>query len=279
MSAHIEKLKERLASGEISMEEFVQMKALITDDSEDTNSPSAKIFGKVSGFVQDKMNKGQETNSTRIEISNKEFGTIIFEGDALVISGERRLLSSIASVNYGSGSFSFNFVPMEKATYVRVVFDDGSVFNISEDRVYTSFGAHGKLTKLYTQLAKATSQKRLNALAGRLRANGQILLSSDVQLMRDGTVSDGRSMVNLKKAATNGDIGIGMEWQSLGLSNGSNPNLISLSETKIKTRYSFGFGGNAGSAKPGIIQFIITHEDQDVAKSLLLWLSKDENFL
>ena len=202
MSAHIEKLKERLASGEISMEEFVQMKALINDDNEDTNSPSAKIFGKVSGFVQDKMNKGLETNSTRIEISNKEFGSIILEDDALVISGERRLVSSIASVNYGSGSFSFNFIPMEKATYVRVVFDDGNVFNISEDRVYTSFGAHGKLTKLYTQLAKATSQKRLNALAGRLRANGQILLSSDVQLMRDGTVSDGKSIVNLKKAAT-----------------------------------------------------------------------------
>ena len=73
-----------------------------------------------------------------------------------------------------------------------------------------------------------------------------------------------------------------MEWQSLGLSNASNPNLISLSETKIKTRYSFGVvgvGGDTGSSKPGVIQFVITHEDQDVAKSLLLWLSKEQNVL
>jgi hypothetical protein len=277
MNANIEKLKERLAAGEISMDEFVQMRALITEKNYDNQSNAKPTLGRLSDFVKSKIDRGGSSNNPTLEIDNKEYGKIILSGDTIVIGGEKRKTDTIKSIGYGEDSFSINFVPITKGTIVNIVFTDGKSFHISEDRVYTSFGAHGKLNKLYSQLSHASFKTRLNLLANKLRKVGELNLDHGVTLMRDGTLTNGSISVNLKKAGAHGDIAIGYEWQSLGLSSASNPNLISVSENKIKTKITL--LGNSGKAQAGVIEFTVTLEDRDVSHSLLRWLSKEGNKL
>lgn len=258
MDPNIEKLKSRLTAGEISVGEYRELLAVLT-------APSG-LGSAASGRRSDSP---PTLGPPLAEIRNPEHGTITLYETAIVVGGAKRDLADVVSVRRCRFSFGVNLVPVANYTSVLVKFRDGVGINISESRVYTSFGAHKALGALASLLGQMTSQARLNELVSRLRRDGRVLLYKDdknersVALTSDGTIKKGDFLLNLKEADSI------LVWPE-----DSDEETVTIIRKKLKDSHTFGIG-----APKDRIEFVILEEDKDIVLNLLAWFAEPGNQL
>lgn len=259
-------LKTRLAAGEISIEEYRQLLAEISDQTTDKPRPAAPGASEV-----------MQTGGLIFEFEDLR----LFE-NVIIYKNSSYPIHDVTSVRGGQSQQSFNFVPTEKSSSLHVRFLSGESISISEERLLFGGKRHEAIGRLLATLRKMTFQQRLNNLAKKLIQKGQIELTTTffiggrevgevVTLRKDGTVTTPKNTVNLKIAKASGTFGLGTEWHSLNaLSHKSNPSEIVLSEKK----------GLLGALIPfGALEFTPFVEDTDITHALLAWMAKPENKL
>ena len=255
MNTPIAILKIRLASGEINLDEYHKLVTALTSNTdspplrERTTLPHGSVLAEVDGIRLYK--------------------------EAIFMSGTIFPLADIESVKGKNFSESINFIPASKWTYLRIKFTSGETIKLDEHRTILGGARHKAIASMYSQIKRITFQSRLNNLAAKLIREGKILLykpigkEQAVFLTRDARIEAGTNSISLKAAKAHGSFGIGVEWQSLGLSRGYDTDEVVISEKK----------GTLGFIPLGALKFDVNNEDADVANSLMTWLAEPNNVL
>lgn len=253
MNPHIEKLKERLAAGEISIEQYRKLVELVSDGVDGVRTGNAAKLG----------------TAPIIEVENKKFGKLSLFHDHILTAQLKKQLSEITSIIYYGFRGTTNLIPTSRVTSLTFKFADGVSLLLEEKRTYTAFDVHKKLGKIYSYIATKTFKSRLDFLVNTIRTNGKIELYKGIFLYRNGFLSDGISTVDLKTASSYGSLEFGYNTYS-----SYSPNHVTASETKLKDAW-FTFS----RLPKGTIRFYLGLTDPDITRSLLLWLSKENNVL
>lgn len=256
-------LKTRLASGQISIEEYRQLWATLSDESE----PQTRECNS--------DQRGRELQEGRLLA---EFEDLKVFQNCVSYKEWRHALRDVTSVRGGQSSRSFNFVPTEKSSCIVIAFVSGETVNISEDRILFGGKRHEAIVRILTLLRQITFNHRLTNLTKKLIDNGQIELykpivgsGESVVLRKDGIVISGSLSINLKQAKATGTFGLGSEWRSLNsMNHENNPYEVILSEKR----------GLFGALIPrNALRFVPYIEDVDIVHALLGWLATTENQL
>jgi hypothetical protein len=259
-------LKERLAKGDISVDEYRNLLSIIYED----NAEESK------SELIDQPNQ-LKTNRLIYEFEDIQ----IFE-DKIIFKNKEFSIKDIVTV-FGKFSDSyFNFVPMSRSSLFAVGFLSGEPINLYEHRDFLGWKRHKAIRHIYDILRKITFNQRLTNLAKKLKQQGEVQLTKTwvfegkehgqtVILMKDGNIIVNNKRVNIKTAKASGTFSIGTEWRSInGMNRHSTPNEVVLSEKK----------GLLKSLIPtDAIRFVPTCEDIDITLSLLEWISEPENNL
>lgn len=256
--SHIEKLKGRLAAGEITVAEYERLLDIISD-----KSSSESI----------NTTKKPASDQPLLEIKNKEHGAILLFHDRITTARNTRRLEEIKSIRYIGYILGVSFIPHTKSTSVSIEFTDSEKLYINEDRLLTSFGSHKALSKFYSYIAQQTFQARSDFLVEKLRSSGKLLLCDlwgppPVHLSKDGILSNRDISIDLKNVRRSGKgimlLGAETRFGYGGLSR--SPDWVRVSED-----------GSKGAK--GEIGFEVHKEDRDVVHNLLGWFSIEGNYL
>jgi hypothetical protein len=249
-------LDRRLAAGEISVEEYSSRLAALEGSSSSRQPPQVPPAPPPKVLAS--------------------FDDLVITERGLFISGKLIPLERIAKVNGSASQMSINFIPMMKDSSLHIELTDGTTFSYSEDSAYFSPIRHKQIRTAYAILRSATSQKRLDNLAAKVRRDGRVLLGlvdfdekKPVYLTVRGELVSGELVVVLKIANANGGFGIGVEGRSLGLSRSVDPDMI-VASLNPAGRFTL---------PRGAIKFTATQEDKDAVANLLQWLAKPGNDL
>jgi len=262
MGTPLDTLNARLAAGEISVEQYENLRRVIVEDGA---SPSRTT-----------------TTGSR--------GTVIAAADALLLykdaidwQGHLYPISDVASVEGGSISTTANLIPLQKSTWLTVRLHGGPTIALSEDR--TIFGAprHKAIAYMHHCIRQATFKSRMNNLATRLVKEGRVKLYEPIDkkyrprnytdypvfLTRNGQLEVGSRSFDLKSARREGVFGVGTHWRSLGLSQGYDTDEVAIFEKK----------GIFGQVPRSAVYFKANAEDTDIVNALLTWLAEPGNGL
>lgn len=252
-------LDHRLAAGEISVEEYLSRLAALQGSNGSRQPPQAP-----------------PAPPAPPPKALASFDDVLITERGLFISGKLIPLEHIAKVNGSASQMSLNFIPMMKDSSLDIELTDGTTFSYSEDSAYFSPIRHKQIRTAYAILRGATSQKRLDNLAAKVRREGRVLLGlvdfdekKPVHLTVRGELVSGDLVVDLKIANANGGFGIGVEGRSLGMSRSVDPDTI-VASLNPAGRFTL---------PRGAIKFTAIYEDKDVVASLLEWLAKPGNNL
>ena len=136
-------LKTRLASGEISIEEYRQLLAALSGESE----PHIK-----------------ERSSDQGDIGLLEERPLV--ETCVFYKGCKHAISDVTSVRGAQSASLFNFVPTEKSSCVVMAFVSGETVNISEDRILFGGKRHEAIGRMLNLLRQVTFNHRLTNLTG-----------------------------------------------------------------------------------------------------------------
>ena len=259
----IEILKKRLASGELSIEQY---RCLLVEIS------------------------GQTSHGQSIDSGAKDHtGALIFEFEdvkvcehAIVYKDAVHSLSDVISVRGGQSRSSFNFVPTQNSSSIGIQFLSGEVISISEERLLFGGKRHEAIGRLFSTVQQITFKQRLGNLTRRLIQQGQLELTrpwvigsrqvgETIILKKGGVIVSGERSINLKTAKASGTFGLGSEWHSLNaMSHKTNPHEVVLSEKKAVL---------GALILIGAMKFIPYLEDIDIVHALLAWLAEPNNTL
>lgn len=256
-------LKTRLASGEISIEEYRQLLATLSDESEP----------RIKERNSDQGGSGLQEGRPLAEFEDLK----IFE-NCVFYKNRKHALPDVTSVRGSQSSRSFNFVPTEKSSCIFMAFVSGETVNISEDRILFGGKRHEAIGRMLAILRQATFNHRLINLIKKLTGNGQVELykpivgsGESIVLRKDCMVIAGSLSISLKLAKSTGTFGLGSEWRSLNsLSHENNPYEVILSEKR----------GMFGALIPrNALRFTPYIEDVDIVHALLEWMAAPDNQL
>lgn len=253
MSTAIQILKSRLAAGEIGLDEYRALLAVISTAAEG-GLPTTESLGAVLAEVDD-----VKLYQSALSSGGKIFG-----------------LDSVKSVAGGSSSSSINYIPMDKSTWLTIRFISRDMISLREQRTYFAGGRHKAIATLYGLVRRATFQSRLNNLAAKLVREKRIEIyhpytgkDEAVFLTSGGDLETATKTIGLKAAKANGMFGVGTEWRSLGFSRGYDTNEVIVCEKK----------GTLGFIPRSALRFNANEGDTDVINALLIWLADPNNAL
>jgi hypothetical protein len=256
-------LKSRLATGAISIEEYRQLLAEISDESD--------------SLIKER-NSNQNGSGLDAGILLGEFEDLKLFENCIAYKGCEYALSDVTSVRGGQSSRSFNLVPTEKSSSLSVFFVSGNTVRLSENRILFGNKRHEAIGRILSLLRNITFNHRMTNLVKKLALNGQIELykpivgsGESVVLRKDGMVVTTSISINLKQAKATGTFGLGSEWRSLNYVNHeTNPYEVILSDKR----------GTFGALIPrGALRFVPYIEDVDIVHALLAWMAEPGNQL
>jgi len=288
-------LNDRLASGEISLDEYRQILAEIDKSSSGNKKFSRNFEGfmtgcfsnyqKVRDKIDEKVSGAKKVYHDYSAYDHSTTGDFVFEFEDLLLfenvivhENITRPISDITSVRGWRTQRSFNFVPSSKNSWVNITFLSKESILIIEDSTMLKGKRHDAIMFLYSILRERTFKQRLNNSFQELIKNGEIKFAYDgknldkiITLKKDGTLSTPRGSMNLKIAKSSGTFGIGTEWNSLiGISRRENSGEVIISEKK----------GLLGSLVPrGALSLEIFIVDMDIAHFMLIWMADPQNTL
>lgn len=252
----IDTLKGRLAAGELSVDEYHTLFAIIQEG--DANSTLA---------TSDDLTKGK----LLAEVDNVR----LFE-HSIVADGVASPLADVVSVSGTSSSTSINFIPMDKRSSVGFTLLSGKSYWITEDRALFGSARHAAIRAFFSALRQATFSARFANLVQRLVREGRLEIfrsytgeGEPVFLSRDGALQSGTRVIDLKTANAAGTFAIGVEQRSLGQSRAYNTEEVVVSEKR----------GTLGLLPFGALRFTPNVHNTDVVNALLSWLAKPDNKL
>lgn len=259
-------LQARLASGEITVEEYRQLLAELQ-------------------LTQPRGLQGNTPPALPPAEPDAGYGRVLATVDDLIIYERAishrdtvRSIKDVAHVFGNQSSYTFNFVPFQRSTSLIMTFVDGKSIYVSEDRAWFGGRRHAELAKALLLVRRLTLNARAINLVLKLRRDGQVLLSKPigkgaepVTLYLDGTVGTPTRRIDIKRAKESGTFGIGTEWHSInGMNTRSDPYEVVLSEER----------GLIGALIPrNSIRFTPFLQDVDAIHAVLNWLSKPGNTL
>ena len=245
LSTATEILKARLAAGEIDIDEYSRLLAVVTARPVSETQPQGSVLAEVDDV---RLYKNVLTSGGRI-----------------------LSLSEVVSVTGSSSSMSYNFVPISKSTWFSVRFVSGDKIFLQEERTYFSGARHKAIAKMYGLVRRSTFQSRLNNLAAKLLREDRIEIynpysdkAETVFLTSEGVIETATKSIRLKAAKEHGMFGVGTEWQSLGLSRGYDTEEVVICESK----------GTLGFIPRGALRFNVNIENADVTNALMIWLAE-----
>ena len=144
-------LKTRLASGEISIEEYRQLLAALSGESEPHIKERSSDQGDIGLLEERPLAEFEDL---------KVFETCVF------YKGCKHALSDVTSVRGAQSASLFNFVPTEKSSCVVMAFVSGETVNISEDRILFGGKRHEAIGRMLNLLRQVTFNHRLTNLTG-----------------------------------------------------------------------------------------------------------------
>lgn len=248
----------RLAAGEISVEKYRELLAILEDrespESSAHASPPPTLNGKLLARVDD----------------------ISLYENSIVVEGQTLPITDIISVSGMTSSQSVNFIPMDKRSYVGFTLASGKHVSLSEDRTLFAPARHNAIRTLYATLKQLTFQSRLNRIATLLRRQGQLEIYSPfsgegeaILLTSKGMLMTETRTIDLKQAKKDGVFGIGVESRSLGYSRSYDTEEVVAAENK----------GTLGFIPRNSLRFKANRYDTDVVNALLQWIAEPGNSL
>ncbi|MGE0469586.1 MAG: hypothetical protein AB7L09_12480 [Nitrospira sp.] len=259
----IEILKKRLASGELSIEQYRCLLAEISGQTPHEQSIDPRAKDRTGALIL-------------------EFEDLKICKNAIVYRNAVHPLSDVTSVRGGQSRSSFNFVPTQNSSSIGIQFASGEAISISEDRLLFGGKRHEAIGRLFSTMRDITFKQRLVNLTRRLIEQGHLELTrpwtigsrqvgETVILKKEGVVISGERSINLRTAKASGTFGLGSQWHSLNfMSHQTDPYEVVLSEKKAAL----------GALIPiGALKFIPYLEDIDIVQALLAWLAEPNNTL
>lgn len=261
----IEMLRARLASGEISTEEYRKVLAVL----QETDAPPEKA-------PPEKETQG-EVESGRPGPSVLSACGMDLRENGVLFEGVFYPLATVSSVRGGERSRTVNLVAFERSTALYIGFVDGRSISLRESRAWFAGRNHANILRLFEELRVRTYRPRFINLVLRLRQHGELTLHTpfldedSVVLDVSGVVRTPKRGVNLKAARESGTFGLGTERHSINMLNSRIDSAeVVISESK----------GMLGQLIPrDALRFTPTVEDVDVVHTLLAWLAEPGNTL
>lgn len=254
----IDILKKRLASGEVTLEEY------------------KTILKELEGV---KNNNDQQVKTSRQLVATIDEDFKLFN-DAIVYKGSTFLLSDVTAIKNYSSKNTLNFVTMDRLSCLTITFKNSKEICITEDRAWFGKKRHDEILVASQRIKKLTFNHRVTNFADKLLENNKIKLSEDylkkdpskdVFLFRDGTIRTPHRSIDLKKARINGTLFVGTRTEGiLSHYRASNSNEIAVTETP--------HAKNGKIPKDAVI-FTPYLEDVDVSCAFIDFLSIEGNQL
>lgn len=247
----LEVLRHRLASGEISLEEYRLIKDELTQSSEATQATS------------------WERSATPDALPLAEIDGIEVFDAFLRINGTPYDFESVTSVRGGGCISSVNLVPLDRWASLSVTVEGQEPIRILENRVIFGGRRQGRIVKTYSCLASKTLKFRSERLYYKVRDLGSVTLGKDLRsgsnvvAMANGILRCGDRTMRLAVAKDQGRLVHGIQLVSLGASRGSDPSLFVVTESPSKS----------GWIPNDAIRFYSTEEDEDAVFQVLNWIA------
>jgi hypothetical protein len=258
----IEILQARLASGEITIAQYRELRAELQP-----SNPAE--------LANPKQSAKPDLSTGRLLLKVDEI--CIYE-NAISTPEQIKPISDVTSVSGGESSFTFNFVPFSRNSSLSIAFTNGKAISLREDRAWLGMRRHNQIHEALILIRRLTFDARFLNLALKLRIERSIELAhaqfgdtEPIKLYLDGTIGTSKRRISIKEANLNGTFGTGSEKVSItGRTRSTSPNEVVISETK----------GFFGSLIPkDAIQFTPTFHDVDIVHALLNWYANPKNTL
>lgn len=249
MLSAIEILNQRLARGEITIEEHTLLRSALAD--------------KVSLVPAE---------SDLAERPIAEIKNACLFNDRLVHKGFEYLLSEVTSVNTFSHSQTFNFIPIERSTYLVIELRSGKSVTLFEGSIFFSAAKHTALKKMASLVQKHTFHFRLKPVWDTLKRAGRVGLARPtlqsppkIFLTADGTVVNESNEISVRHAFNHGTLSFGTSRNALSpFTYSIDPSEIVISLDTPKGRR---VPKNSICFTPNII-------DKDIVHALFMWFAK-----
>ena len=215
----IDILKNRLASGEISVADYKEIlenlkqggNSDLVAKTKEAAFQVASIAGKSSQQLMDAIfgsNSYQDpTDSQPIEIA----GVFSIFGSYFNFDRKRHLISDIKSIGFQANSRSFNYVQTTSTSRLSIKMKNNEEIEVSGLSVFTTGRKNKRLSIAYRILSSRTFSDRFERYIADLQKNNFIQVGK-AKLTRDGYVIKGNSRVNLRVSMRKGYLSIGTAW-------------------------------------------------------------------
>lgn len=191
-------LKQRLAAGELSIEEFRRLREELGSEN----------LGGSNGALS--LPAG-DSEQPLAEIDN-----VAAYEKYLTIAGEKFLYSEVVRANGTRDLHLFNYVPTERSASLFLGVSGRKPVFIYEDRVIFGGTRQGRIAKTSQELCRRSFHYRVRNLVDRLRLHGEIILvkpyldaETPIVITADGYIKKGSRLLYLPSAASVGTLGIG----------------------------------------------------------------------
>ena len=237
----VEKLQLRLAAGEISKVEYFDLLKIL-DGATNSRPSLGPILSQIDNV------RLYETH--------------------ICVDSHAIPLSEITDVSGDRSSYSVNFLPISKHSWIKISFANDEPIMLHETRTYLGGDRHKALSQFYSAVKDATWKNRANSKISDLRLHGKIMVGSykdDIILLtNEGVIESETRSVCLKKAKAKGIFELGREGIYLGLSKSYDPNAALVCEEP----------GILRIIPSSAIRFEIMASDVDVIKVIIETLAK-----
>lgn len=206
LNPHVEVLKSRLASGEITLTQFHELLSILQNDANVALPTRPAIDpGRLITSIDD------------IQLFEKY----------LKVGNDYIELHEITKIDAGQSNYSVNFLPISKNTSCSISFKNREPLYLGEDRTYFGGSRHKDILAFTSMLRAATYPNRLRARFDSLMVNKTTVIGTSgnefVFLNFDGTISLNDKRVRLKIAREKGIYEIGRAGIYIGLTTSYNP--------------------------------------------------------
>jgi hypothetical protein len=250
-----EKLKLRLASGEIGAAEYLQLLSIIVD--------------------QDKnLTQNNPTHSATILAEHK--GHTLYNDKIVSSDGTFYLINQIDSISTTNFKQTINFIPIWKFTGFTCYFLDGKSFSLIETKTLFAGASHNSIANFCMKISKLSFKSRMEIIFQKIKAKGRYLVrgsQDSCSITIDGKIEQGKKKIDLKEARKSGFLCIGSKEISgiTGVTNSSHrydPNEIIVSS----------YSSNNGRIPKDAIR-CSPSANSDVIIGFINWFSTDGNYL
>jgi hypothetical protein len=250
-----EKLKLRLASGEIGAVEYFQLLSIILD--------------------QDKsLTQKPQTYSTTIVAEHK--GHALYNDKIVSSDGTIYLINQVDSIITTNFKQTINFIPIWKYTGFTCYFYNGKSFSLIETKTLFAGASHNSIANFCMKVSQLSFNSRMEIIFQKIKSKGRYLIrgsQDSCSITIDGKIEQGKKKIDLKEARKSGFFCIGSKEISgiTGVTYSSHrydPNEIIVSS----------YSSNNGRIPKDSIR-CSPSANNDVIISFINWFSTDGNYL